>query len=57
MGNLSAQVLGLRFSNPFILAAGPATANAERVLEAFRAGWGGAVLQTVATGVPDGWPQ
>src|SRR3990170_2713048 len=57
MGDLSAQVLGLLFPNPFILAAGPTTANAERVLEAFRAGWGGAVLQTVAAGLPDGWPQ
>ena len=57
MVDLSAQVLGLLFPNPFILAAGPTTANAERVLEAFRAGWGGAVLQTVAAGLPDGWPQ
>jgi len=57
MGTLSAHMLGLHFPNPFILAAGPATANAERVVEAFRAGWGGAVLQTVAAGLPDGWPQ
>lgn len=57
MGILATEVLGLHFPNPFILAAGPATADAEKVLKAFRAGWGGAVIQTVAAGVPDEWPQ
>ena len=40
-------MLGISFPNPFILAAGPPTANGAMVIEAFKAGWGGAVLKTI----------
>lgn len=40
-------MLGISFPNPFLLAAGPPTANGAMVIEAFKAGWGGAVLKTI----------
>jgi len=47
MSSLETTILGITFPNPFILASGPPTANANRVIEAFKAGWGGAVLETI----------
>ncbi len=41
------ELLGIKFQNPFVLASGPSTANGEMVIEAFKAGWGGAVLKTI----------
>jgi dihydropyrimidine dehydrogenase (NAD+) subunit PreA len=52
MSSLETTLLDLKFPNPFILASGPATANAERVIDAFRAGWGGAVLETITLNLP-----
>lgn len=46
--NLSADVCGVKLPNPFILASGPETDSAEKVLRAFDCGWGGAILKTVA---------
>jgi dihydropyrimidine dehydrogenase (NAD+) subunit PreA len=47
MRNLETDLLGMRFPNPFILSAGPPTAKGSMVIEALRAGWGGAVLKTI----------
>lgn len=38
---------GVRFKNPFLLAASPATSNSERIKKAARAGWAGVVTTTV----------
>jgi len=47
MSNLNTELLGICFPNPFLLSAGPPTAKGSMVIEAFRAGWGGAVLKTI----------
>lgn len=39
--------LGKQFENPFVLASGPPTANAEMISRAFEAGWAGAVVKTL----------
>jgi dihydropyrimidine dehydrogenase (NAD+) subunit PreA len=57
--DLSYDFLGLRFENPFILAASPSTDNAEMVARAFTAGWAGAILKTTSvegTGVDLAYP-
>ncbi len=46
--DLSYEFLGLRFENPFILAAAPSTDNVDMVRRAFRAGWAGAILKTTS---------
>ena len=48
MSGLETKFLNLTLPNPFILAAGPPTAKGELVIEAFKAGWGGAVLKTIS---------
>ncbi len=48
MPSLKTEVAGIRFPNPFILASGPPTANGSMISAGFDAGWGGAVLKTVA---------
>jgi dihydropyrimidine dehydrogenase (NAD+) subunit PreA len=48
MSKLETRFLNITFPNPFILAAGPPTAKAALVIEAFKAGWGGAVLKTIS---------
>ncbi len=48
MSGLETKFLNLSLPNPFILAAGPPTAKGELVIEAFKAGWGGAVLKTIS---------
>ena len=48
MSSLETKFLNITFPNPFILAAGPPTAKAALVIEAFKAGWGGAVLKTIS---------
>lgn len=47
MSSLVTTFLDITFPNPFILAAGPPTVNGAMVIEAFKAGWGGAVLKTI----------
>jgi dihydropyrimidine dehydrogenase (NAD+) subunit PreA len=44
---LEMNLLGIKFPNPFILAAGPPTASGARIIQAFKAGWGGAILKTI----------
>ncbi|MDL1894281.1 NAD-dependent dihydropyrimidine dehydrogenase subunit PreA [Sphingobacteriales bacterium CHB3] len=46
--DLSYDFLGLRFENPFILAAAPSTDNLEMVRRAFHMGWAGAILKTTS---------
>ncbi|MBM4370543.1 MAG: NAD-dependent dihydropyrimidine dehydrogenase subunit PreA, partial [Deltaproteobacteria bacterium] len=49
--DLSVDFLGVRFENPFVLAAAPPTDDLDMVRRGFDAGWAGAVLKT--TSVPD----
>jgi dihydropyrimidine dehydrogenase (NAD+) subunit PreA len=46
--DLSYDFLGLRFANPFILAAAPSTDNLDMVRRAFQMGWAGAILKTTS---------
>lgn len=53
---LETNLLGIKFPNPFLLASGPPTANGAMILNAFKAGWGGAVTKTIGltpTRLPD----
>ncbi|MBM3308601.1 MAG: NAD-dependent dihydropyrimidine dehydrogenase subunit PreA, partial [Candidatus Eisenbacteria bacterium] len=45
--NLAVDFCGVRFPNPFILAAAPPTDSAEMIARGFEAGWGGAVVKTL----------
>lgn len=47
MPTLEINLFGIKFPNPFILAAGPPTASGAKIKQAFKAGWGGAVLKTI----------
>ncbi|MHB0886324.1 MAG: NAD-dependent dihydropyrimidine dehydrogenase subunit PreA [Bacillota bacterium] len=46
--DLSVNFCGVRFENPFVLAAAPPTDNAEMVARGFEAGWAGAILKTTS---------
>ncbi|MFH1228413.1 MAG: NAD-dependent dihydropyrimidine dehydrogenase subunit PreA [Planctomycetota bacterium] len=46
--NISINFLDRRLDNPFILASGPATRNAEMIMRGFEAGWAGAVTKTIS---------
>ena len=46
--DLAVDFCGLKLENPFILAPSPSTDRLELLIEAFDAGWAGAVLKTVA---------
>lgn len=57
--DLSVEFCGVRFANPFVLAAAPPSDDLEMVRDAFRAGWAGAVLKTTSvegTPVPLAYP-
>ncbi len=45
-GDLSVELCGVRFQNPFVLAAAPPTDELDMVRRAFSMGWAGAVLKT-----------
>jgi dihydropyrimidine dehydrogenase (NAD+) subunit PreA len=45
--DLSVDFCGVRFPNPFVLAAAPPTDSAEMIARGFDAGWGGAVVKTL----------
>jgi dihydropyrimidine dehydrogenase (NAD+) subunit PreA len=47
--DLAYDFLGLRFENPFVLAASPSTDNLDMVRRAFQMGWAGAILKTTST--------
>ena len=46
--DLSVDFCGIKLENPFILAPSPSTDHLDLLIEAFDAGWAGAVLKTVA---------
>ncbi|MGA9115619.1 MAG: NAD-dependent dihydropyrimidine dehydrogenase subunit PreA [Bacteroidota bacterium] len=48
LGNLSFSFLSIPLENPFLLAAGPSTDDAQMVRRAFSAGWAGAILKTTS---------
>lgn len=57
--DLSVNLCGISFKNPFILAAAPPTDDLDMVRAAYRAGWAGAVLKTTSvegTAVPLAYP-
>ena len=59
MPNLETQFCGLKFKNPFILAASPSTDNLDMVRRAYEAGWAGAIMKTTSipgTPVPLKYP-
>ena len=45
--HLAVDYSGVHFENPFVLASGPPTANADMISRAFEAGWAGAVIKTL----------
>jgi dihydropyrimidine dehydrogenase (NAD+) subunit PreA len=45
--DLSIDFCGVRFPNPFVLAAAPPTDKGEMIARGFEAGWGGAVMKTL----------
>lgn len=46
--SLETEFCGVKFPNPFVLAAAPGTDDMNMLERAFEAGWGGAVMKTVA---------
>ncbi len=48
MADLSIEVDGLEFDNPFVIGSGPPGSNASTMARAFEAGWGGVVCKTIA---------
>lgn len=46
--DLSIEVNGLKFENPFVIASGPPGTNKATILKAFHEGWGGVVAKTVS---------
>jgi dihydropyrimidine dehydrogenase (NAD+) subunit PreA len=46
--SLSVNFCGVKFENPFVLAAAPSTDNADMVARGFEAGWAGAILKTTS---------
>ena len=47
MADISVDFCGIKFENPFVIAASPSSDSLEKVERAFQAGWGGAVLKTI----------
>jgi dihydropyrimidine dehydrogenase (NAD+) subunit PreA len=47
MSSLQTSFMDISFPNPFFLASGPPTAKGAMIVEAFKAGWGGAVVKTI----------
>ncbi len=48
MADLSIDVCGLKFSNPFLLASGPPGTNGKVIKRSFSLGWGGIVCKTLS---------
>ena len=48
MADLSIEVNGLRFPNPFVLASGPPGTNGKVIRRSFELGWGGIVCKTIS---------
>jgi dihydroorotate dehydrogenase subfamily 1 len=48
MANLSIEVNGMNFDNPFVIGSGPPGTNYKTIAKCFRVGWGGVVAKTVS---------
>jgi dihydropyrimidine dehydrogenase (NADP+) len=48
MANLSIEVGGLKYPNPFVLASGPPGTNARVIKRSFSLGWGGIACKTIS---------
>ncbi len=48
MADLSIEVNGIRFPNPFVLASGPPGTNGKVIKRSFELGWGGIVCKTIS---------
>ena len=48
MRDLSIEVNGIRFPNPFVLASGPPGTNGRVIKRSFELGWGGIVCKTIS---------
>ncbi len=48
MADLSIEVNGMRFPNPFVLGSGPPGTNARVISKSFDLGWGGCVIKTIS---------
>ncbi len=48
MANLSVEMNGMRFPNPFVLGSGPPGTNARVIAKSFDLGWGGCVVKTLS---------
>jgi dihydroorotate dehydrogenase subfamily 1 len=46
--DLSIEVTGMKFVNPFVLASGPPGTNARVIAKSFELGWGGCVIKTIS---------
>ena len=46
--DLSIEICGVKFLNPFLLSSSPVSNTAEMVARAFEAGWGGVAYKTIA---------
>lgn len=46
--DLSVKFCGVKFPNPFVLAAAPPTDNPDMIRRGFEAGWGGAIIKTLS---------
>ena len=48
MSDISIEVNGMRFANPFVIGSGPPGTNYKTIAKSFKSGWGGVVAKTVA---------
>ena len=48
MADLSIEVLGLKYPNPFVLGSGPPGTNSKVIKRSFSLGWGGIVCKTIS---------
>jgi dihydroorotate dehydrogenase subfamily 1 len=48
MADLSVEVNGIKFENPFLLGSGPPGTNAKVIAKSFELGWGGVVCKTIS---------
>ncbi|MGY8788497.1 MAG: NAD-dependent dihydropyrimidine dehydrogenase subunit PreA, partial [Fidelibacterota bacterium] len=48
MADLSIEVNGIKFPNPFVIGSGPPSTNSKTIIKAFDNGWGGVSAKTVS---------
>ncbi len=48
MADISVEVNGMHFANPFVIGSGPPGTNYKTIAKSFKCGWGGVVAKTVA---------